>query len=294
MSTKHIDLSQLSSVVGDFTTKADERFLKNVDMTLASESDINDLKATIWSPVDMSKYNSSSIIPYSEFEKILDSKIYDRNILGARVTDTNNHNWRIIKVSNGYYDLWYDAICGDGVWGGFGSSDWGTTPIWRDCTIRTQMNSTKFYNKTELLPVSLKSRVIPKTVQACYLNVSGKYNSYTCSYAGYAESQDYVWILTATELGLSENYTDTYGNFNIIFDYIQNDGEKYEYFDNYTKLLPTSRSNSELRVATGIYDTTKYGSTITYSLGSSTESVYVHKYDVDNTYSRYVPAIRVA
>lgn len=288
-----IDLAQATSIITDFTTKADERFLKNVDMTLASSSDIDSLKATIWCPVDMTKYSSSSVIPYSEFEKILDAKIYDNRILGARVTDTNGHNWRIIKVSNGYYDLWYDAICGDGVWSGFGGSSWGATPIWRDCDIRTRMNSTHFYNKTGLLPVSLKSRVIPKTVQACYLNTSSSW-PYTCSYAGYAESQDYVWILTATELGLSENYTSTYQNFNIIFDYIQNDGEKYEYFDNYTKLLPTSRSNTELRVATGIYDGSTYGATIVYSLGSSTNEVYVSKYDVKNTYRRYVPAIRVA
>jgi hypothetical protein len=43
MSTKHIALSQLSSVVGNLTSKADERFIKDIDFQFANTTEMNNL-----------------------------------------------------------------------------------------------------------------------------------------------------------------------------------------------------------------------------------------------------------
>ena len=210
----HIDLTQATSIITDFTTKADERFIKINDMTNATETEIAELKTSIWPAFN--EYTSSSIIPWNEFENALLTNQFVNNVVGAQVTDINGHNWRIIQNNGDSYDLWYQQ----GLPTLMAFNDEldpkdDDSALWSKSTVRKNINSDSFYNNESLLPNDLKSRIIQKT------NYSSGNNKELDT------SIDYIWILSVTELGL--------GN-------VANNGTKYNYFDSNSKRIVTANS----------------------------------------------------
>lgn len=199
----YLDITQITSVANDFTTKADERFLNVNNMTPSSASDINNLKKSIWPKhqlPDINNYNSSSIIPYDEFESILDYELYDNRIIGARVTDSNGHNWRIIENNGDSYDLWYEGSIGEMQYNT--SYEDNSYAQWCNSNIRTQINGSAFYNNTSLLPTNMKSRVIPKSCTSYVYNGTSGPNT-----------DDNVWILSDPEVGGGGDSETTYTYF---------------------------------------------------------------------------------
>ena len=45
---KYVNVEQVGTILDDITTKADDRFVKNVDVQLASTEEINAVKNGIW------------------------------------------------------------------------------------------------------------------------------------------------------------------------------------------------------------------------------------------------------
>ena len=135
-------------------------------------------------------YTSSSTIPWNTFKEILDTDLFDASVVGAQVTDSNGHNWRIIRVGSNYYDLWYQSSIGNLP---FSSSYDINSTTYTNSTLRSSINGSSFYNNTSLLPTSLKSYIIRKSGYA-----GGSTNSTWGTRATY---DDYVWLLTYVELG---------------------------------------------------------------------------------------------
>ena len=163
-------------------------------------------------------YTSSSTIPWNNFKSILDNDLFDTSIVGAQVTDSNNHNWRIIKATDGYYDLWYEATIGTHRWDSTSVPNWYSTGKWSNSELRTKLNGSTFYDNTTYLPESLKSHIITKEVKA---------STYWSAQYNYSLSNDYVWILTQTELNMGSSYINS-----------GCDGSVYSYFNSTRRQAP--------------------------------------------------------
>ena len=188
-------------------------------------------------------YDSASVIPWSDFEDILDAKWFSEDIVGAQVTDTNEHNWRIIKAGEDYYDLWYEESIGNNVFYSLCNSE--QYCYWLNSQLRKNLNSLLFYDNTDRLPTDMKDRVIDKEVNAAWFKwKDGKYKV-----GGTNKSIDKVWLLTATEIGgktvSSEinNFSDYAGSCISALNSSGNDGEEYAYFlDDINKRKSTGNS----------------------------------------------------
>ena len=239
-------------------------------VTIPSGSTGNKTYTANWSTSNPVKtkygYTSSSTIPWNKFKEILDGDMFDSTIVGAKVTDSNSHNWRIIKAGGYYYDLWYEASIGTYKWHSVKSHNASQgTGRWLNCDLRANLNGSTFYNNTSYLPTSLKAYVIQKEVVA---------SVYWCDAYVVSKSDDYVWILTQTELNMGTTYVN-----------VGYDGTVYSYFNSTTRKNPNCSYWTASSIITG-YGTT-WGAKYAGTSESSSWGTYV------NETKAVVPAIRV-
>ena len=190
-------------------------------------------------PVDNQSFNydSTSSIPWVDFEKVLDAKWFSTDIVGAQIVDDNEHSWRIIKAGDDYYDLWYEESIGNNVFNS--SRGIQQNCYWPQSQLRTNLNGPLFYDNTAKLPTNMKNRVIDKEVNAAWFKFRGSYQA-----GGTNKSNDKVWLLTATEIGaktVAPTIDTAYGA--TISAFLIGDGDPYDYFlDDVNKRKSTKNS----------------------------------------------------
>ena len=233
-------------------------------------------------------YDSASVIPWNDFEDILDAKWFSEDIVGAQVTDTNEHNWRIIKVGDNYYDLWYEESIGDYQ---FNPSKYSKAYCyWKESSLRTNLNGSLFYDNTSKLPAAMKARVIDKEVNAAWIKWDGSYKA-----GGTNKSIDKVWLLTYTEI--AGHTVRPNSDYSTNVQASGNDGEEYEYFKQGIDKRSSTGNGGLVKIGTYSYmwlATTRWN-----SITSTVRALRVHGYGsfsgsfVDNFFG-VVPAVRIA